>query len=57
MITIMDFPFLIRVNLNEGSDESSSYSDYFSEEKRDNSERRIAVPSKIFDSTEDNETK
>lgn len=54
MITIMDFPFLIRVNLNEGS---SSYSDYFSEEKRDNSERRIAVPSKIFDSTEDNETK
>lgn len=57
MITIMDFPFLIRVNLNEDSDESSSYSDYFSEEKRDNSERRIAVPSKIFDSTEDNETK
>lgn len=57
MIIIMDFPFLIRVNLNEGSDESSSYSDYFSEEKRDNSERRIAVPSKIFDSTEDNETK
>lgn len=57
MITIMDFPFLIRVNLNEGSDESSSYSDYFSEEKRNNSERRIAVPSKIFDSTEDNETK
>lgn len=57
MITIMDFPFLIRVNLNEGSDESSSYSDYFSEEERDNSERRIAVPSKIFDSTEDNETK
>lgn len=57
MITIMDFPFLIRVNLNEGSDKSSSYSDYFSEEKRDNSERRIAVPSKIFDSTEDNETK
>lgn len=57
MITIMDFPFLIRVNLNEGSDESSSYSDYFPEEKRDNSERRIAVPSKIFDSTEDNETK
>lgn len=57
MITIMDFSFLIRVNLNEGSDESSSYSDYFSEEKRDNSERRIAVPSKIFDSTEDNETK
>lgn len=57
MITIMDFPFLIRVKLNEGSDESSSYSDYFSEEKRDNSERRIAVPSKIFDSTEDNETK
>lgn len=57
MITIMDFPFQIRVNLNEGSDESSSYSDYFSEEKRDNSERRIAVPSKIFDSTEDNETK
>lgn len=57
IITIMDFPFLIRVNLNEGSDESSSYSDYFSEEKRDNSERRIAVPSKIFDSTEDNETK
>lgn len=57
MITIMDFPFLIRVNLNEGSDESSLYSDYFSEEKRDNSERRIAVPSKIFDSTEDNETK
>lgn len=57
MITIMDFPFLIKVNLNEGSDESSSYSDYFSEEKRDNSERRIAVPSKIFDSTEDNETK
>lgn len=57
MITIMDFPFPIRVNLNEGSDESSSYSDYFSEEKRDNSERRIAVPSKIFDSTEDNETK
>lgn len=57
MITIMDFPFPIRVNLNEGSDESSSYSDHFSEEKRDNSERRIAVPSKIFDSTEDNETK
>lgn len=57
MITIMDFPFPIRVNLNEGSDESSSYSVYFSEEKRDNSERRIAVPSKIFDSTEDNETK
>ena len=57
MITIMDFPFPIRVNLNEGSDESSSYSDYFSEEKRDDSERRIAVPSKIFDSTEDNETK
>lgn len=57
MITIMDFPFPIRVNLNEGSDENSSYSDYFSEEKRDNSERRIAVPSKIFDSTEDNETK
>lgn len=57
MITIMDFPFLIRVSLNEGSDESSSYSDYFSEVKRDNSERRIAVPSKIFDSTEDNETK
>ena len=57
MITIMDFPFPIRVNLNEDSDESSSYSDYFSEEKRDNSERRIAVPSKIFDSTEDNETK
>lgn len=57
MITIMDFPFLIRVNLNEGSDKSSSYSDYFSKEKRDNSERRIAVPSKIFDSTEDNETK
>lgn len=57
MITIMDFPFLIRVNLNESSDKSSSYSDYFSEEKRDNSERRIAVPSKIFDSTEDNETK
>lgn len=57
MITIMDFPSPIRVNLNEGSDESSSYSDYFSEEKRDNSERRIAVPSKIFDSTEDNETK
>lgn len=57
MITIMDFPFPIRVNLNEGSDESSSYSNYFSEEKRDNSERRIAVPSKIFDSTEDNETK
>lgn len=57
MITIMDFPFLIKVNLNESSDESSSYSDYFSEEKRDNSERRIAVPSKIFDSTEDNETK
>lgn len=57
MITIMDFPFPIRVNLNEGSDESSSYSDYFSEEMRDNSERRIAVPSKIFDSTEDNETK
>lgn len=57
MITIMDFPFPIRVNLNKGSDESSSYSDYFSEEKRDNSERRIAVPSKIFDSTEDNETK
>lgn len=57
MITIMDFPFPIRVNLNEGSDESSSYSDYFSEEKRDNSERRLAVPSKIFDSTEDNETK
>ena len=57
MITIMDFPFPIRVNLNEGSDKSSSYSDYFSEEKRDNSERRIAVPSKIFDSTEDNETK
>lgn len=57
MITIMDFPFLIRVNLNEGSDKSSSYSDYFSEEKRDNSERRISVPSKIFDSTEDNETK
>lgn len=57
MITIMDFPFPIRVSLNEGSDESSSYSDYFSEVKRDNSERRIAVPSKIFDSTEDNETK
>ena len=57
MITIMDFPFPIRVNLNESSDESSSYSDYFSEEKRDNSERRIAVPSKIFDSTEDDETK
>lgn len=57
MITIMDFPFLIRVNLNEGSDKNSSYSDYFSEEERDNSERRIAVPSKIFDSTEDNETK
>ena len=57
MITIMDFPFPIKVNLNESSDESSSYSDYFSEEKRDNSERRIAVPSKIFDSTEDNETK
>lgn len=57
MITIMDFPFPIRVNLNEDSDKSSSYSDYFSEEKRDNSERRIAVPSKIFDSTEDNETK
>lgn len=57
MITIMDFPFPIRVNLNEGSDKSSLYSDYFSEEKRDNSERRIAVPSKIFDSTEDNETK
>lgn len=57
MITIMDFPLPIRVNLNEGSDESSSYSDYFSEEKRDNSERRIAVPSKIFDSTEDNEIK
>lgn len=57
MIIIMDFPFPIRVNLNEGSDKSSSYSDYFSEEKRDNSERRIAVPSKIFDSTEDNETK
>lgn len=57
MITIMDFPFPIRVNLNEGSDKSSSYSDYFSGEKRDNSERRIAVPSKIFDSTEDNETK
>lgn len=57
MITIMDFPFPIRVNLNEGSDKNSSYSDYFSEEKRDNSERRIAVPSKIFDSTEDNETK
>lgn len=57
MITIMDFPFLIRVNLNEGSDKNSSYSDYFSEEKRDNSKRRIAVPSKIFDSTEDNETK
>ena len=57
MITIMDFPFPIRVNLNEKIDESSSYSDYFSEEKRDNSERRIAVPSKIFDSTEDNETK
>lgn len=57
MITIMDFPFPIRVNLNEKNDESSSYSDYFSEEKRDNSERRIAVPSKIFDSTEDNETK
>lgn len=57
MITIMDFPSPIRVNLNEGSDESSSYSDHFSEEKRDNSERRIAVPSKIFDSTEDNETK
>lgn len=57
MITIMDFPFLIRVNLNEGSDKNSSYSNYFSEEKRDNSERRIAVPSKIFDSTEDNETK
>lgn len=57
MITIMDFPFPIRVNLNKGSDKSSSYSDYFSEEKRDNSERRIAVPSKIFDSTEDNETK
>lgn len=57
MITIMDFHFPIRVNLNEGSDKSSSYSDYFSEEKRDNSERRIAVPSKIFDSTEDNETK
>lgn len=57
MITIMDFPFLIRVNLSEGSDKNSSYSDYFSEEKRDNSERRIAVPSKIFDSTEDNETK
>ena len=57
MITIMDFPFLIRVNLNEGSDKNSSYSDYFSEENRDNSERRIAVPSKIFDSTEDNETK
>lgn len=57
MITIMDFPFQIRVNLNEKNDESSSYSDYFSEEKRDNSERRIAVPSKIFDSTEDNETK
>ena len=57
MITIMDFPFPIRVNLNESSDGSSSYSDYFSEEKRDNSERRIAVPSKIFDSTEDNETK
>lgn len=57
MITIMDFPFPIRVNLNEDSDESSSYSDYFSGEKRDNSERRIAVPSKIFDSTEDNETK
>lgn len=56
MITIMDFPFPIRVNLNEKNDESSSYSDYFSEEKRDNSERRIAVPSKIFDSTEDNET-
>ena len=57
MITIMDFPFPIRVNLNEKNDESSSYSDYFSEEKRDNFERRIAVPSKIFDSTEDNETK
>lgn len=57
MITIMDFPFPIRVNLNEKNDESSSYSDYFSEEKRDNSERRIVVPSKIFDSTEDNETK
>lgn len=57
MITIMDFPFQIRVNLNEKNDESSSYSDYFSEEKSDNSERRIAVPSKIFDSTEDNETK
>lgn len=57
IITIMDFPFPIRVSLNEGSDESSSYSDYFSEVKRDNSERRIAVPSKIFDSTEDNETK
>lgn len=57
MITIMDSPFPIRVNLNEKNDESSSYSDYFSEEKRDNSERRIAVPSKIFDSTEDNETK
>lgn len=57
MITIMDFPFPIRVNLNEGSDKNSSYSDYFSEEKRDNSERRIAVPSKILDSTEDNETK
>lgn len=57
MITIMDFPFQIRVNLNEKNDESSSYSDYFSKEKSDNSERRIAVPSKIFDSTEDNETK
>lgn len=57
MITIMDFPFPIRVNLSESRDESSSYSDYFSEEKKGISERRIAVPSKIFDSTEDNETK
>lgn len=57
MITIMDFPFPVKINLNEGIDKSSSsYSDYFTEKKFE-SERRIAVPSKVFDSSKDNETK
>lgn len=60
MITIMDFPFQVNINLNEsaGSD-TSSYSDYFStsEDSSKKEGRRIAIPSKVFDSSEDDETK
>lgn len=57
MITIMDFPFSIKINLKEIEKDSSSYSDDFDSTVEDINQRRIFIPTNIFDSSETKETK